>query len=443
MSEWGRRGGVLVDVAVIAAVVAAGTVVAGVLHDPGDEATAATGTGVSVVRPPVEYPTEIPGCDRVEPPYSGERIAFAGVGSGATYDDPNYPWFSGPKASAMSAALVGALPAAVDVVFASPQQSFVFEPMWTFGGPEQPEGPPVDLFGGRTTASGTVTRGPAVGSLTADVHRSDEPVPPCVAGELTRRTTLADGSVVDSQDTWVEYDGVRRLVRSADAYLPDGTRIRLSLDDRKSGELPLTVDELAAIALTPGLRASAPVPAGTPPPPASCHAGEGDGASASLNRGTVDRLNRTLDDHWQRETTKPGSLDRPLGSLQLAESDSGSVCEVLTVTTPVGESDLRVSITGGRVPHLPEPSPDGGFSGARRSAERLADGTVVERAEHSYALAGRDGADLGDETSRSVTVTRPSGTQVRVTSSAAVPGIPLAADWLESVATAPGLELSG
>ena len=73
------------------------------------------------------------------------------------------------------------------------------------------------------------------------------------------------------------------------------------------------------------------------------------------------------------------------------------------------------------------------------------DGSVIERDERNYATVPmtNDGskAESTQETSRSVVVTRPNGTQVSVSSSAAIPNDPMTFAQLEFLATTEGLEI--
>ncbi|MFD4181273.1 hypothetical protein [Rhodococcus sp. NPDC058514] len=407
----GRRGGgVGVDVVVIGTVIALGVVVAGLLNDGGGE-----------------YSAQIPGCDVVKPPAESRRINIGWAGY-PSYDNPRYQWFSGPKATAMTAALADALPGDAEVEFAPLSQSLLFQPILDLSDAVvEPEGVNAEDFGGSTSAQGVLTSGEESGSLMIDVRQARSTVPPpCVAGELDRRSTLPDGTVIDIRER------ANGLARSVMAYLPDGTGMWVRAKAEESGPSPLTIEELTAIVTTPGLRVTTPVPAGTPSPPEPCSAKEDEPATYEFDRATVDRLNRVLDDQWQRRPDGPATLDRPLGSLWLSDLDAGrsGVCEVLTVTTPEAESRLRVSITAEAPPRMEQPEdPDG----PRRSTSTLPDGTVVERVEASPAAV--------TETIRSVTVTKPSGVQIQVSSSAQAPAAPLRLDELESIATAPGLEL--
>ncbi|MFI6430607.1 hypothetical protein [Rhodococcus oryzae] len=397
---------------VIGAVVAVGVVVAGLVNDIGGE----------------EYSAQIPGCDVVEPPAKPVRIniGFAGRPS---YDNPRFPWFSGPKATEMTAALTGALPEGVEVEFAPPSQSLQFEPILDFGDASNlPEGFDAEDFGGSTSAQGDLTRGEVSGSLMVDVRRSQSnSAPPCISGGLDRRSILADGTIVDVKER------ARGGTRSVTGVLPDGTGMWARSD-------VLTVEELTAIETTPGLRVTAPVPAGTPSPPEPCSAKEDEPATYEFDRSTVDRLNGALDDHWRLRSAGPATLDRPLGSLRLSDLDAGrsGVCEELTVTTPEAKGRLRVSILAEAPPRVEEPERP---HEPRRSISTLPDGTVVERVEAAPSVAEGPDSVKATETVRSVTATKLSGIQIRVSSSAQAPAAPLGIDELEAIATAPGLEL--
>ncbi|AQA24663.1 hypothetical protein BTZ20_1913 [Rhodococcus sp. MTM3W5.2] len=306
---------------------AVGVIVAGLLHTPGESAPH-DASAHTYVTPDVEYPVEIPGCETVLAPSEGEMfgVSFSGEQS---YDNPRYPWFSGPKATAMSEALIAALPGSVELEYAGPADSLVFEPIPVYStSSELPEGITEEDFGGSTYARGILLRDSARGSLSVSVTRWDQPVPECAAGQLDRRATHSDGTIIDTQDTWAEYDGNRNLIRTATAYLPDGTQVYASASDedprapvgggRYSGLVPLTIEELSDIVRTPGLRVTAQVPLGTPPPPTSC--GSGTGSSGEpLTRESVERLGLALDDAWRAHAPEGVTLERSLGSLQPSE----------------------------------------------------------------------------------------------------------------------------
>ncbi|SNS99715.1 hypothetical protein [Rhodococcoides kyotonense] len=185
------RGSAWSTAAVIVGIVAAGTVVAGLLNDPQSEAIT------------------IPGCDEVVQPEDMQRINYAFVGADS-YDDL---WFSEEKATAMSDALAGALPA--DAVVEPPLS-----------------------FDSDATAHGTVSVNGNSGQLTVRVWQSDEPAGPCFAGYVDERRSLSDGTVLD-------ISGERVI-----AYVPDGSRIDVNADN------VFTVKQLTDIATTPGLRVS-------------------------------------------------------------------------------------------------------------------------------------------------------------------------------------------
>ncbi|WP_245721552.1 hypothetical protein [Nocardia crassostreae] len=122
----------------------------------------------SYVTPPVAFPVQIPGCDVVEPPR--ERQTFGIVRSVTyEYDNPSYPWFSGPKAGAMTRALQDGLPGDVEIAFAPLTRSLVFQPI--LGDATQNK-----EFGGWTRASATLLRGNREGMLSVSVHQADSTV---------------------------------------------------------------------------------------------------------------------------------------------------------------------------------------------------------------------------------------------------------------------------
>ncbi|MBH0779354.1 hypothetical protein [Nocardia bovistercoris] len=412
------------------AIVACGVIVGGLLHEPEPELTTApipATTTVepapptySFVTPPVTYPTTIPGCASVEPPSEDSAFGFVAAGS-PVYDNPRYPWFSGRKAVAMSEALRGALPDGVAVDFAPARESLLFQPI-VDAPADHPE------FSGFTGAYATVRRGDRTGRLQVNVQRSDRPVPPCVAGALDERRLLDDGVTVDTQDTWSETNGVRTLTRSAQAYVPDGTVVTVFSDNNPDGSrpasaVPLSVDELRALATTPGMRVTAPVPAGTPDAPESCDIrGIRDEESPAIDQGEAERLNKVL----AAIPLDDLSLNRPLGALLPGEFDNGGLCQVVRVTRAAGPSQLEVVITVGAE------EPSGSSDKQVVDTRRLPDGTVVENRE----------SPGWSPATRGVVVTYRSGTRVAVDSSAEDRSALLTFAQLEAIGLAPGLEVS-
>ncbi|CAM4152178.1 hypothetical protein NONI108955_11785 [Nocardia ninae] len=421
-------------------IVAGGVIVGGLLHHPEHELTTAPVTTTkpkpekkhTYGTPPVTYPTQIPGCATVEPP--GENEGFSMVSGGRpSYDNPAYPWFSGPKAVAMSAAALDALPDGVALTFASLDDSLVFEPIFS---PEDPAD--AARFGGSTTAHAQLSREGKAGSLFVSVHQSTQPIPACVAGDLDARRILPDGTTVDTHDTWSETDGVRTLRRSATAYTPDGSRVYASADDSSdtgspSGKVPMTIDELVALATTPGVRVTTPVPPGTPDAPLPCrYWPTPKKASTPIDETTARRLDSVL----SRIQLDGLVLDRPLGTLR-PDSYGPGVCQAVRVTATGQQSELRIVITV--EPTRPTESTQPSRSDPRTSTRTLPDGTVIETQEPDASVVAT--GENSPQVTRTVVVTRPSGTEVEVSSTAKSAPELLSAAQLEAIASTPDLEV--
>ncbi|MBJ8348369.1 hypothetical protein [Antrihabitans sp. YC2-6] len=384
-------------------------------------------TGIRVT-PPVVYPTTIPGCETVDPPPDNLGLgSWASFGGSQSYDNPKFPWFSDRKAVAMSNAIRAALPASVEVEFASPTGEFLFGPIIDFEEPtDVPEG-----LSGWTDASGQLLRGDVQAQLWVQVRQADNVPPPCIAGALDERRTLADGAVLDISDDWSEFIDERTTTRSVVAYFPDGTRLRASMTKNEStadanDDFPLTVDELVAIAVSPGLRVTTPIPDGTSEPPISCSVADG-GDGTNITREDVRRLNEALESHWRANPIEDIALDRPIRSLQLADNSRAGVCGTWTVVTPGREGQLSLSIVQGQP--LPEEKDvyDPEYSTAPTVLETLDDGSVVTATESE------------GQQYISVARTLPSGVQVTASSR----GLnPLSIEQLRSIAEAPGLEMT-
>ncbi|MFI7667473.1 hypothetical protein [Nocardia sp. NPDC049526] len=395
-----------------AAIVATGYLIAWLLHEPEPSEPTARAKN-SYVTPPVAFPVQIPGCDVVEPPRQGQSFGMVHSDTDR-YDNPSYPWFSGPKALAMTQALQDALPGDIEIAFASLRDSLVFQPI--LGDPAQNKG-----FGGWTRANATLLRGDRAGALSVTVRQSTTPIPPCVAGDLDERRHLPDGTIVDTDDTWSERNGVRTLSRDATAYLPDGSVAYANATDQaadgsgRTRALPLAIDELVALVAEPELRISAPVPPGTPNPPERC-------LRFSKSGPVIDQVQaRRWDEVLAQIPLEGVTLDRPLGALLPGEM-GGGVCQTVRVTTPGWQSRLSVVVSTGQP--LPQGPDTSSYDGATR---RLPDGAVVESSERRGPL------------SRTVTVTRRSGVQIQVSSTdASVEPLPFTV--LEEIALDPGLE---
>lgn len=408
--------------------VAGGVIVGGLLHEPEPELTTAPPTTtVSVtpeaepptpvrVRPSVTFPTQIPGCSSVEAPSFDET--YGAVFGPGEYDNPAYPWFSGRKAVAMSTALRAALPTDVTLEFGPPDRSLLFTPI--LGEPDSP-------FGGYTDAWADLRRGAGAGTLSVTVEQSAEPVPACTAGWLDERRTMPDGSTVDLHDTWEELDGFRTLSRSVMAYRPDGSRIVVRSTDAPSvsmptGTVPLTRDEMIAIALADGLGVGDPIPPGTIEPPPPCHVRVDD--SPTLGEAVAARVNAALAGALDGVST-----DRPLGDVRPDDFGMG-LCQAIRVTTPGQPSTLTVSIAAGQ----PMPNTQPKYGGSARTS---ADGTLIETREEYLTTADQSGR-TAEEFMRTVVLTKPDGTRIDVTCRAEMPSSPMPFEQLEKIALAPG-----
>ncbi|KQS01016.1 hypothetical protein ASG12_06515 [Williamsia sp. Leaf354] len=367
----------------------------------------------NVVEEPFDPKAPIPGCATVEQPDPGSGTIISRLSSGTpSYDNPRFPWFSGPKATAMSNAVADQLPPRATIDFANPSSSLFFGPILDLDeSAPDPEG--------STIASGSLTNGDAHGSVFLTVQKTSAPVPPCVAGQLDARRTLPDGTIVDVHDTWREVDGVRTNTRSADATATDGSRITANAGDtlgntqQSRGAVPLTIDDLVRIVGDPRLRVSTPVPPGTPPPAQGC----GDRSFGTSNGPAVTREQARRLDGVLATIDFGGRRPAPL---QVAEGSSSTLCT--TVPGGNGAPARQITITGGQsLPPQPRPDPVSN-PGTWRT---LADGSVVQT-----------------QNLDTVIVTRTNGTRVTVSNDGAPPAsLTSPTTELESIALTPGLKL--
>ncbi|WP_245721551.1 hypothetical protein [Nocardia crassostreae] len=185
----------------------------------------------------------------------------------------------------------------------------------------------------------------------------------------------------------------------------------------------MAIDELVALVTDPELRISAPVPPGTSSPPEICLPFGISGAV--IDQAQASRWNAVL-----AQIPLDGvTMDRPLGALLPGEW-GGGVCQAVQVTTPDRQSRLAIVISTEQP--LPQ-EPNTSYGDARR---RLPDGTVVETHEERSAAPAST-----PRTDRTVTVTRPSGTQIEI-SFADAPADLLPLAQLEEIALNPGLDVS-
>ncbi|OZC49044.1 hypothetical protein CH286_10050 [Rhodococcus sp. WWJCD1] len=194
MASRGDPKSVWSTVVVIVGTLAAGVVVAGLLHDTQPAAVS------------------IPGCEEVLLPEDMQRINYAIAGPDSVP--------TGFDASAKSAALIKALPAGTTV-----EPDAMFPPL---------------TFDTRAIAYGRIALGGAVGDVNVTLSTSDQPVGACIAGYVDERRTLNDGTVVDVRSS---EKGSR-----VEVYATDGSHVDVSADR------VLTVQQVTDIAMTPGLR---------------------------------------------------------------------------------------------------------------------------------------------------------------------------------------------
>ncbi|MDV7987347.1 hypothetical protein [Rhodococcus sp. IEGM 1374] len=214
MKSTGAQGSIWSTVAVIGGIVAVGTVVAGLLHEPQPD------------------PIAIPGCEEVIQPEDLVRVNYAFVSEGDA-DVSEVPWRFESKAQSMTDALIAALPTGATI---EPEP---FAPTFGFDAVAVRQS-----FDGEADALATVTVGDRTGILSVTVGLSDVPPGPCFAGVVEERSMQADGTTLDIQDR----TDTSRVIASA----TDGTRIDVNANG------VLTLDQVIDIALAPGLRASAP-----------------------------------------------------------------------------------------------------------------------------------------------------------------------------------------
>ena len=373
------------DIVVIGSVVVVGVGTAWATNDPAE-----TGATLGFVSEPVEYPVDIPGCASVDPPQDSQSYGYAITGT-EDYDNPAYPWLTPSKANAMSLVIQEALPADIDIVSRSrgpfSAEPLVFQPV-----------PDMDMsvFDPGTSADATVVRNGVEGSFSVNVSRLDAPEP-CRAGWLDARETFSDGTVVDTLDTRDEIDGERFYTNLVRVYAADGTRVIVSSSNQDgnfeaTGTVPLSLEELRAIAMLDDLKWSTRVPDGFPLLPIPCNrSGFSDG---QFTAATVQRINTALDSFWLA-IGEPLALDRPLGSVRVGSPGTANACGAVMV----GDATLTVSVA------------EAGYSEPTRdmNVTKLSDGSEFRSNSGGAGSWSLDGQRITD-----VTLVKPSGTQVAV-----------------------------
>ncbi|WP_338890685.1 hypothetical protein [Rhodococcus sovatensis] len=355
-----RRHDAVMTTLAITSIVATGIVVAGLTATPAEpELTVQPVAPASenptpaeeyeYVTPEVEYPTTIPGCDTVDEPVDSTYSSYFGTVA-QSYDNPIAPWFSGPKAHIMSQALLAALPSGITF-----QDGVIpyFDPIPVYEG--MTEETAIDS----TSAYGSIRTATGDGYLSVGVGQSDRGVPPCIAGDVDERTTMSDGSVVDTLTTWYEVNGDRTYERNAIAYRPDDSVVSVYTSvPAEEDALPLSRDELIDIVTAPGLDTSTAPPPGTPGSISECSPST---QTESTREYTATDI-ATLDSALRQADTAALAPSPPLGSLRTS-GWGGGLCQV--VNSAAGVLTIAISddpqpdpgyVTTGSTVSLPSPS---------------------------------------------------------------------------------------
>lgn len=378
----------------------------------------------SMTSDPSDPPAEIPGCATVLAPDSS-AVAF--VVDEGSYDNPRYPWFSGRKATALSDALAAALPNDTVVEFPVPGTAlFGSNTALRFGpvrGPSDSSSVDDPSFFASSNAAGLLIRNGRGVDMNVSLSQSKRGVPPCIGGNLDRRQVLADGTVVDTNESTGDVAGKAAVIRTASAYAPDGTTLSVNASQFVSSDEVLSMEDLVALVSSSDLRVDAPIPPGTRPAPQPCSSNGAPQGGPAVTWADADRLGRALEHARIRALRAVIAFEQPLSPMQRGSFTDDTLCTSGTIMTPGSEGVVSVSIMGGQP--LPE-IPDKYDPAADRSVDtvRLPDGSISERSKRG---------------GRTVTVTRPSGTRVRISSTSA--GELITIGNLESIATAPGLDL--
>lgn len=173
---------------------------------------------------------------------AGTTGSAAATDSNDVYGQSGLAWLTKEKAARMAAAFAAAMPAGVHL--SAPDASTDAGPLPFAAGSGVPGGGVV------------ITAGSTRAYLTIYVVMSSSGVPPCTT-QVTHRYTSPDGTITD-----VFYQP-RDGFMGAQSYRPDGTLVGVGFNNSgnivpSTYTLPLTVQQLAAIAATPALAITAP-----------------------------------------------------------------------------------------------------------------------------------------------------------------------------------------
>ena len=161
------------------------------------------------------------------------------------YGLPAPAWLTAEKAASMAAAFSAAIPAGVHL--SAPDNSAQVGPL------------PFAAGSGVAGGGVVLTAGSARAFLNIEVQQRDKGAPPCTAN-LAHRYTSPDGAITDVIDEPGTSETGHYLIASS--YRPDGTFVYIGLNNSDvippTATLPLTVQQLAAIAATPALAITTP-----------------------------------------------------------------------------------------------------------------------------------------------------------------------------------------
>lgn len=175
----------------------------------------------------------------------GTTSAAAVTGPTNVYGQPVPAWLTAAKAARMAAAFSAAIPTGAHLSAAD----------------SSAQAGPLPFAAGSGMAGGgaVVSAGSVRAFLTIDVSKWGKGAPPCTAN-LARRYTSPDGSVTDVIDDPGNSETGHYML--AESFRPDGTLVNVGLNNSSgivppTTTLPLTVQQLAAIAALPELAITA------------------------------------------------------------------------------------------------------------------------------------------------------------------------------------------
>lgn len=202
------------------------------------------GTSASPTGPTSSFGTEATSSSDAAATKASTTSVPAATGPTDVYGRPVPAWLTKSKAANMATAFTASIPPGVHL--AAPDASAQVPPPFAAGS---------NLAGGGVV----VSAGSARAFLTIDVQMWGKGAPPCTAN-LAHRYTSADGSITDVIDESGTSETGHYML--AESYRPDGTLVNVGLNNSggivpPTANLPLTVQQLAAIAAAPALAITA------------------------------------------------------------------------------------------------------------------------------------------------------------------------------------------